>query len=97
MAARAAHVQTVDGHRRRLAEELAEADLAVMVATDSSGATAAAEIGRASAERGIMTAGVVIDAGQAHAVLGALRPFARVLLVTQDEQDVAEVLAALRA
>jgi hypothetical protein len=80
------------------ARELEDADVAIMVATaDADGAVAGA-IARACAERGIMTAGLVLgdrdDVGDA---VAALRPYARNLMVTDDEDDVAAVLTALRA
>jgi hypothetical protein len=87
-----------DGTAATLADELGEADVAVMVATTNGSAPAAAVIGRACARRGVMTAGLVL--GEQHDVadtVTALRPHALVLLVTRDEQDVAEVLSALRA
>ena len=91
-------LETIDGQRIRLADGLDGGDLAVMVASDGSGATAAARIGRACTERGIMTAGVVLDGhARPDEVVSALRPYARVLMVTHDEQDVAAVLTALRA
>jgi hypothetical protein len=81
-----------------LGAELAEADVAVMVATDHGSAEAADTIGRACARRGVMTAGLVLgDQSRSRDTLLALRPHAQVLLVSRDEQDVAEVLTALRA
>jgi hypothetical protein len=87
-----------DGHQAPLRAELAGADVVVMVAAvDGSGATASA-IGRAADDRGIMAAGVILgDARDVPGVVSALRPHARVLLVTSDEQDLSEVLTALRA
>jgi hypothetical protein len=79
-------------------DELAESDVAVMVATGEDGAEAAAAVARACTRRGIMTAGLVV--GERHevgAAVSALRPYARVLMVTDDEDDVSEVLTALRA
>lgn len=87
-----------DGTATSLADELDEADVAVMVATTNGSAPAAAVIGRACARRGVMTAGMVL--GEQHDVadtVAALRPHAQVLVVTSDDQDVAEVLTALRA
>jgi hypothetical protein len=82
----------------RLPDELADADVVIMVATGDADAEAAAAIGRACATRGIMTAGLILgerlDVGDA---VSDLRPHARNLMVTDDEQDVAEVLTALRA
>lgn len=88
-----------DGTRARLSDVLTGADVAVMVATDNDSAIAASAIGDACTLRGIMTAGLVLAAGHsgADAAVSALRPHARVIMVTQDEHDVAEVLTALRA
>jgi len=81
-----------------LLRELADADVAIMIATADADADVASTIARACAERGIMTAGLVL--GEQLEVAGAvsgLRPYARNLMVTSDEDDVAEVLTALRA
>ena len=88
-----------NGTDTRLADELMAADVAVMLATAGGGAAVAASaIGRACARRGIMTAGLVLgDRHEVGDVVAALRPYAQVLLVTADEQDVHEVLTALRA
>jgi hypothetical protein len=84
---------TAEGGSVRLSDELADADFCLMVATGNDGVAAVAPIGNACAARGIMTAGVVIgDGGKA---VAALRPHARVLLVTSDAQDVAELVAVV--
>lgn len=95
------------GSASRLTAELDDADLVVLVATadvgDGDGAAAASAIGMACDLRGIMTAGLILDeartgaGGRGGGTASALRPHARVLLVTRDEQDVTEVLVALRA
>jgi hypothetical protein len=91
-------LRTVDGHPVRLSEELAEADFVMMIATEGRGAAAAATIGDACTLRGIMTAGLIVDAdGRSGPALIALRPNARVLLVTGDERDATELLAAVGA
>jgi hypothetical protein len=82
----------------RLSEELIDADFMMMIATAGDGATAATAIGNACALRGIMTAGVIL--GHDHdgdAAVTALRPHARVLLVTNDKNDVAEIMSAVGA
>jgi hypothetical protein len=82
----------------RLSEELIDADFMMMIATAGDGATAATAIGNACALRGIMTAGVIL--GRDHdvdAAVTALRPHARVLLVTNDKNDVAELMSAVGA
>lgn len=88
----------IDREASRLSAELDGADLVVMVAAAEGGAELAAAIGLACSLRSIMTAGIVLEGGErTDAVVSALRPYARVLMVTQDEQDLAEVLLALRA
>jgi hypothetical protein len=82
----------------RLAEELADADVAIMIATADADGELAAAIARGCAERGIMTAGLILgEQLEVAAAVSALRPYARNLMVTDDEEDVAEVLRALRA
>jgi hypothetical protein len=77
----------------RLSDELADADFLMMVATVDDGAQAATTIGSACTLRGIMTAGLVL--GGAAAAVTALRPHARVLVVTDDSDDVAALLGAV--
>jgi hypothetical protein len=91
-------LRDIDGTPVLLSEELTRADTVFMVATDDSGAPCARAIGRACAERGVMTAGVVLGEGyEADGAVAGLRPHAHVLLPTADESDVIEVLRALRA
>ena len=89
-------LRATDGSESRLSEELAGADVVVMIATADDGARAAAAIGDACTLRGIMTAGLILGEGRVGAAVSALRPHARVLMVTKDEDDVSEVLTALR-
>ena len=91
-------LRTVDGEAVRLSDELARADFVMMIATEGGGAAAATTIGDACTLRGIMTAGLVVGTnGGSGPALTALRPNARVLLVTGDEQDATELLAAVGA
>jgi len=91
-------LRTVDGEAVRLSDELAQADFVMMIATEGGGAAAATTIGDACTLRGIMTAGLVVGTnGGSGPALTALRPNARVLLVTGDEQDATELLAAVGA
>lgn len=94
-----AGLRTVEGTDALLSDELDDADVAVMVATGDRGAQAASVIGLACALRGIMTAGLVVAGREdvANAAVSALRPHATVLVVTTDENDVPEMLTALRA
>ena len=83
---------------RGLAQSIADADVAIMVGTADADGNAAAAIARSCAERGIMTAGLVLGAlADVADAVSALRPYARNLMVTEDEEDVAAVLTALRA
>jgi hypothetical protein len=91
-------LRAADGSQVRLSTELADADMWMMIATADDGARAASMIGEACSRRGIMTTGLVFGEGsEVAAAVSALRPHARVLLVSSDEDDVPEVLAALRA
>lgn len=82
----------------RFSDEMVGADMVFMVATADGGAEAAAAIGEACYLRGITTGAVVFgDEADVQRAVTALRPHARVLLVTQDEDDVSAVLAGLRA
>jgi hypothetical protein len=81
-----------------LAAELEDADVAVMVATADADEEGAERIARICFERGIMTAGLILgERSEVAAAVSALRPYARNLMVTSDEEDVAAVLTALRA
>jgi hypothetical protein len=91
----------IDGGPATLADELASASVVVMVATGDSGASCAYALGKACWERGIQTAGLVVGDGThggtaAAAAVAALRPHARVLLPSADEDDVVDLLTALR-
>jgi hypothetical protein len=91
-------LRAADGSGSRLSEELADADVVIMIATSDDGAEAASAIARACAERGITTAGLILgELVEVGAAVSALRPYARILMVTDDEDDVSEVLTALRA
>ncbi len=82
----------------QLTEEVPDADVAIMVGTADADGDAASAIARACAERGIMTAGLILgDRLDVTAAVSALRPYARNLMITDDEDDVAAVLTALRA
>lgn len=88
----------INGAPEVLCEQLSNADVVVLIATEDAGAACASVVGRACFERGIMTAGLVLGEGsQADDAVVALRPHARVLLPFADESDVTELLTALRA
>jgi hypothetical protein len=78
--------------------DLDDVDVVVMIATADADAGVAAALAEACIRRGIMTAGLVVgERPDVAAAVSALRPYARNLMVTDDEEDVAEVLTALRA
>ena len=80
------------------AEQLRDADLVVMVAKADDGAPAAAAIALECQRRGIMMAGLILgERLEGSAAVSAIRPYAPVLLVSGDEDDLAELLTALRA
>ena len=92
-----ATLTTADGQETLLSTELDGADVAVMLATNDDGAQAAEVIGQASFARGVMTAGVVVaEGGMADRAVAALRSDAMVLVVTKDEEDLPDMLTALR-
>jgi hypothetical protein len=78
--------------------DLEDVDVVVMIATADADADNTRGLAEACFERGIMTAGLILGEGRdVAAAVSALRPYARNLMVTEDEEDVAEVLTALRA
>ena len=91
-------LRDADGAVSNLRAELEDADVVIMVATTETDAAAATIIGAACTVRGIMTAGLVIgERALVGATVAAVRPHARVLMVSGDERDVVDVLTALRA
>jgi hypothetical protein len=91
-------LRSTDGARSSLITELDEADVVIMVATTETDGAAATIIGAACTVRAIMTAGLVIgERAVVGATVAAIRPHARVLMVSDDEHDVVDLLSALRA
>lgn len=89
---------TLSGETVEQASVLEGVDSLIMVAAGDVDVEAAATIGAACTVRGIMTAGLVLasDDLTGHALL-ALRPYSRILLVPADEDDLLELLRAIRA
>ncbi|MBM9503352.1 3-methyl-2-oxobutanoate hydroxymethyltransferase [Streptomyces sp. KK5PA1] len=80
-----------------LAAALEGTDVVMVLASEDSGGAQAAAIGGACWARAVTTAGVVLGDGfEADEAVAALRPYARVLLLSADEGDVVELLTALR-
>jgi hypothetical protein len=91
-------LRDADGEVSSLLAELEEADVVIMVDTTESDAAAATIVGAACTVRGSMTAGLVIgERALVGDTVAAVRPHARVLMVSTDERDVIDVLTALRA
>lgn len=81
-----------------IAAELDDADAVILVGTAVADGEAAEAIARVCWTRGMMTAGLILGRRLEVAdAVSALRPYARNLMVTEDEEDVAAVLTALRA
>lgn len=92
-----ARLRSCDGQRSLLTEQLADAELVVMVAATDEGAEAASLIGDVCAQRRIMTTGLVLAEWDAlPATLSSLRPNSMVMLVSPDADDLVGILTALR-
>jgi hypothetical protein len=89
---------TMAGDSCSLAGALDGAESLVMVAATAERAGAMATIAAACQVRGVMIAGLVLTPGRLTSdALLALRPYARVLLVPAEEDDLIELLRAIRA
>lgn len=87
-----------DGTEALLSDELGTTNLVVLVASSDDGAEAASVIGEMCAVRGVMTTGVVLaEWGVLEQALASLRPYAMVIVVSRDEEDIRAILGALRA
>jgi hypothetical protein len=90
------------GRTKALVEEVAAADLVVMVSSAGTSAQAAAVIGEACAVRKVMTMALIIGSEQRSdeelsKTLAALRPYASMLVIASGDEYIEEMLAALRA
>ena len=91
-------VQELDGGVMSVAELVHDTNSVVMVATAGENAEAVAMIGAGCQVHSVMTAGLVMTPGQiATEALLYLRPYARVLLVPAEPDDLPELLRAIRA
>lgn len=85
----------------RLSEELSDADVVVMIACAGEAPADAGVIGSSCAARGIMTTGIIVEAGasaeEVELTLKTLRPNSRMLVVSADADYIPEMLTALRA
>lgn len=90
------------GSTKALVEEVAGADLVVMVSTAGSSAQAAAVIGEACAARKVMTMALIIGSEQQSddalsKTLATLRPYASMIVIANGDEYIEEMLSALRA
>ena len=90
------------GRTKALVEEVAGADLVVMVSTAGSSAQAAAVIGEACAARKVMTMALIIGSEQQSEdalskTLATLRPYASMIVIANGHEYIEEMLSALRA
>jgi hypothetical protein len=87
------------GRTKNLIDEVAAADLVVMVASAGEDAQAATLIGEACQLRHVMTTALVLGASDTAgaATLAQLRPFANMLVAAASDDYIADMLAALRA
>jgi hypothetical protein len=90
------------GRTSSLVEEIASADLVVMVATPGGNAPAAQMIGEACQLRRVMTTALIVGDPSASdealsATLAQLRPYAPMLVIASTEDYVVDMLTALRA
>ncbi len=81
-----------------LEDAIAESNTVIMVSVSGANAAATAHIGKTCYARGIMTAGLAMTPdGLDSEALHHLRPYARVLLVPAEPDDLVELLRATRA
>lgn len=90
------------GRTKTLLDEVASADLVVMVASAGTSAQAAAVIGEACAAHKVMTTALIIGSenasdGVLSKTLASLRPYASMLVIAAGDDYIDEMLAALRA
>lgn len=90
------------GRTKALVEEVAAADLVVMVSSAGTNAQPAAVIGEACAARKVMTMALIIGSEQQSdealsKTLATLRPYASMLVVANGDEYIEEMLSALRA
>src|SRR5262245_19039614 len=90
------------GRTKDLVDEVAAADLVVMVASAGTNAAAAAVIAEACGVRKVMTTALIIDSetktdAELSKTLATLRPHASMLVIATNDDYIEAMLAALRA
>jgi hypothetical protein len=90
------------GRTKDLIDEIASADLVVMVASAGTQAEMAAVIAEACGVRKVMTTALIIDSDsrsneELSRTLASLRPYASMLVIAHNDEYIDAMLAALRA
>jgi len=90
------------GRTKDLVDEVASADLVVMISSAGSRPEAAAVIAEACSLRKVMTTALVIGSQsksdeELSQTLGSLRPYASMLVIANNDEYIEEMLVALRA
>jgi hypothetical protein len=90
------------GRTKDLVDEVATADLVVMIASAGTSAEAAAVIAEACNVRKVMTTALIIDStsksdAELSKTLASLRPYASMLVIAGNDEYIEEMLVALRA
>lgn len=85
----------------RLVDEVADADLVVMIVAAGNDATAAAVIGEACSARRVMTHAIIVRAGSVtdealSRTLAQVRPWSLMVVVTNDDDYVEDILRSFR-
>jgi hypothetical protein len=90
------------GRTKDLIDEVATADLVVMISSAGTNAQAAAVIAEACAVRKVMTTALIIEStsksdAELSQTLASLRPYASMLVIAGNDEYIEEMLVALRA
>jgi len=90
------------GRTKDLVDEVATADLVVMVASAGTSAEVAAVIAEACSVRKVMTTALIIESGgktddELSKTLASLRPYASMLVIASNDDYIDAMLTALRA
>lgn len=92
-----AQLWTLDGRALGLDEEVAAADAVIMIGTSAASATIAKQLGDVCAQHRVMSAALLVgDHAESELPLRAIRPNAMVLVHVRREEDLSDVLTALR-
>src|SRR5262249_53436206 len=95
-------LRDLDGQARRLEDEVAAADLVVLLAGPGGHADAAPIIGEACSRRRVMTTGFLVGAASASdrdvsKTLAQIRPWSLMVVISNSDDYVDDMMAALRA